>query len=389
MKQKVQFILFSLSIIILLILISCNESNIVENNVTKEKKSNVAAINKENSFKQITISDTLKKPIKRKDIKGEIVPNKEQACDWLVVQKWVVDYYLPKSGKTVGIWPYSSEYSVSNLYTLRTKWGYTGIYAGNATQYANARNLSAGYSKQNILRSCSFNQGTTDYKNIINSNDAGYYYIDEAVNHKCAGNGDRRLYSDQELEDVSNYIHTHRINSEFVSSGYKRCWHLTWIVNNYLDRVMYPSYVKWWEFPIATCYTNMGWGPAVEYPWIEGSDDQRDSWDDMRSRYSNKFSMTWINSNEDLNEYYDLFGKAYNIGLNSVWIYANYSNASQYYDDMSYAAWYKGFLRQFRRKYFYYYHCLEPLPCINCDDPDSYWVLDHIGSTNEVQEFYP
>lgn len=333
-----------------------------------------------------TVSD--KKRIKRKDIKGEIIQPKQQSCDWLVTQVWEIDHYLPKSNKTVGIWAYNSEYTVSNLKnTLKEKWGYTGIFANNTTQYDKARN--AGYNKQKIMRSCAFAKGTTDYENIINSDDAGYYYIDEAVNHKCAGNGDRRLYSDQELEDVSNYIHTHRTNSKFVSSGYKRCWHLNWMVNNCLDIVMYPSYANWWELDIATCYTNMSWGPPVEEPWIEGSDDQRDSWNDMRNKYSNKFSMTWINSNDDASEYNELFEKAYNLGLHSVWIYANYSNASQYYYSLSESAWLKGFLRQFRRKYYYYYHCLEPNPCVNCSDPEAVWVLDHKSSTNDVQEFYP
>lgn len=344
---------------------------------------------KRSILKKQAVNGAIKgKIIKRKDIEGKIITPKKPACDWHVVESWELDHYEPKAGKTVGVWPY--DYFVSNLKTLRNKWGYSGITVGNHTKYNNA--ISAGYSTQNIMRDCGFNTGTKDYKNKINDQ-AGYYYIGEAVNHGCIGNKGKRLYSPDELESISSYIHEYRYGSKFVSDGYKRCYHFN-VLAGIVDKIMFSSYKHWYKINIALCYTNLDWGPAVEDIWVPGSYDQRPDWSDMKIRYGSKFSMTWINTKE-ITEFDNLFGHAKNLGLNEVWIYG-YIDEGQpvpHYNDewenISYAAWQEGFLRLFRRKYYYYYHCLEPDPCNNCDNPEALWVLDHVLKTDEVKEFYP
>jgi hypothetical protein len=399
MKQKVQFTLFSLVLIIFLILISCNEPNIIENTVVGQEKVEANESRTNSSLnKQIAIADTGKKGIRRKDIKGKIITDdKAPICNRIVVERWGLDRYEPKPGKTIGIWLWGSEYTTSNLYYLRTHWGYSGLFSRETTtDYDNA--ISAGYSKQNIMQSIN----TPNYETLINTKDAGYYYIDEAVNHgwvswnPTPGSG-HRFYHLDELTDVASYIHTNRPNSKFVSSGFKRCIHLDILVNTLLDEVMYSSYKKWWNYytgaPISVGDDGVAWPPYSENIWADGwpfgSEDQRGSWSDMENRYSNKFSMTWISTSRDAGEYTNLFGKAKSLNLNAVWIYALYSNANQHYYEISRAAWNADYLRRFERKYWDVYYCYEPDPCINCEHPDAHWYWSHSYDTGIEREVYP
>jgi hypothetical protein len=75
---------------------------------------------------------------------------------------------------------------------------------------------------------------------------AGYYYLDEPVEHNCSGyatNG-THIYPPAELTKRRDYVHSIRPNSKFVVGGYKRCSHLE-IAANCADNIMYTSYVNW------------------------------------------------------------------------------------------------------------------------------------------------
>ena len=207
---------------------------------------------------------------------SKIVPNSFGVSygSYYYIDIWEVDHYEEKSGKTVGIWPV--DYSASSLNTLKNHWGYTGIFVDN-NSYSSA--ISAGYSTNKIMISTGFPVGTQDYQNIISNYNANYYYIDEAVEHRCFGNCDDngcdRLYSLNELGNVLNAVRNNRPNSFFVNSGYKRCPHLD-VLSSFSDILMYSSYDHWY-IPLITftCTTNMSWGPLSESGWVPGDLDQR------------------------------------------------------------------------------------------------------------------
>lgn len=315
---------------------------------------------------------------------GGVQPNAYE-CGTKTTWGWGLEDFLPKPGKTVGIWPY--EFTISNLTTLRTHWGYSGIFV-NQNNYNIA--ISAGYSYQNMIMDASFATGTSDYQSKISNYNAAYYYIDEAVEHACTGNDGKRLYNPTELQNVYNYVHTHRPSSFFVSSGYKRCMHFNTLVSK-VDKIMFSSYYHWYHIDVATCYSNMSWGLSVEDPWASWpvDDDQRSDWSDMKTRYGNKFSMTWIKTSE-ISEFDDLFGHAKNLGLNAVWIYGFLNSdgtpASHYndqFENISYAAFGDGFLRQKQRQYRIEWRCYLQDPCENCDPtlPDGWYIYETIPTT--------
>jgi hypothetical protein len=297
------------------------------------------------------------------------------------VEVWKLDHYKPEPGKKIGVW--LTKYSRENLSEVRNKWGYQNIFIPNPNNYNIA--LAAGYCRDEIMMNTAFKKETKDYKKIISSCDARYYYIDEAVNHSCFGNGNKRLYSPAELKNISDFIHRNRSGSFFVSSGYKRCSHFDTLVS-ITDRIMYSAYSNWYKSILPCISTNIGWEPSSEPAWLNGSDDQRISWEDMKNRYGVKFSMTWINSNEN-NEFNDLFEEAKKLGLDEVWIYTLDGHHSDEFGNISEAACYNGFLKRFMRKYIEVYKCT----CLNgCSEfnPEnkSCWQMQKEISTDTLLE---
>lgn len=268
------------------------------------------------------------------------------------IEVWKLDHYSPEPGKLIGIWP--SDYSVSDMITYRTHWGYRGIFLSNKSQYKNA--LEAGYKSDEIMMSVAFNLGTLDYREIILSCNAGRYYIDETVNHSCYGYGNKRLYNPEELRNVREFIHTHRKGSEFVSSGYKRCTHFD-TLTTIVDKIMYSGYSEWYVSVFPCLGINMGWGADVEFAWLPGSEDQRGSWMDMKKRYGSKFTMTWVNSYE-ITEFDDLFAQAVESDLNEIWIYTLDEHHSDQFGSICQAAYHHGFLKRILRKYQEIYKCI-------------------------------
>lgn len=102
----------------------------------------------------------------------------------------------------------------------------------------------------------------------------------------------------------------------------------------------------------------------------------------MKYRFGNKFSLTWINSTE-ISEFSDLFGHARNLGLTEVWIYTLGGHQTDQFENMSYAAFGSGFLRQKQRQYRIEWRCDNPDPCENCDPtlPDGWYIYETIPTT--------
>jgi len=221
-------------------------------------------------------------------------------------------HYEPLPGRLVGVWP--DAWSVERLTELRTQYGFSGVLIVPAKHQYQAA-LDAGFAPENMMMQIWDN----NYVYAVDSFAVGYYYIDEPVEHDCAGNpSGARLYSPGELWDRLKYIEAHRPDAKFVISGYKRCSHNR-IASGYAHVMMYSGYENWNSAWLPTCYPNMGYGDDLEAGWIPGDGDQRDSWSDARSVYGAKYSMAWMNGGGD--EYDVLMGHARNLGLNGVWMY--------------------------------------------------------------------
>ncbi len=295
------------------------------------------------------------------------------------LEVWKTDHYEPKPGKSIGVWLKS--YAGNYLDECRNTWGYKKIFITGIKNYKAA--VDAGYSSDDIMMNIAFKSGTEDFKKIISDCNARYYYIDEAVNHGCLGNKNKRLYAPDELEKVYRFIHTERKDSYFVSSGYKRCSHFDTLVS-ICDRIMYSAYSNWFASIFPCFESNMGWGASSEPAWLNGSDDQRSSWDDMNDRYGSKFNMTWINSYE-VTEFDELFSEAEKLGLSEVWIYTLDDHHFDEFGNISEAAFNHGFLDRYMRKYYRIYRCICKEGCSSFSPGESEcWKFETEEATDSL-----
>lgn len=244
-------------------------------------------------------------------------------------------HYEPVPGKTVCVWP--DEWSVDRMRHLRIQYGFSSVFVGaDASQYANA--LQAGFTPATIVVGIS----GENYRYAVDSLPASIYYLDEPVEHNCYGEPTAGyLYSPQELADRRDYIHTHRPGALFGIGGYKRCSHNR-IAATFADLMLYPSYMNWDDLGIPLCNVNIGWGDAVESPWLPGNSDQRNSWTSMRQVYGAKFSNTWIHGGGD--EYDLLFPHATALGLTGMWQFNRAPIDSARLEAFCMAAWQSGWL---------------------------------------------
>ena len=292
---------------------------------------------------------------------------------------WKPDHYEPKPGKSIGIWLRS--YSLNYLDACRKTWGYKKIFIPGINIYQAA--VEAGYSTDDIMMNIAFKAGTEDFKKIVSTCNARYYYIDEAVNHGCFGNKNKRLYTPDELKNVYKFIHNGRKDSYFVSSGYKRCSHFDTLAF-VCDQIMYSAYSNWFVSIFPCFESNMGWGASSEPAWLNGSDDQRSSWDDMKNRYGSKFNMSWINSYE-VTEFDELFNEAEKLGFSEVWIYTLDDHHFDQFGNISEAAFRHGFLDRYMRKYYQVYRCIFKAGCSSFSAGDTKcWKLETEEATDTV-----
>lgn len=274
-----------------------------------------------------------------------------QSNNQIHLQKATLDFhYEPVDGKFIGMWPPWSYYTIEALSAIRLHWGFSGVlvhaegFVNNYIDYQYKSAVDAGYSLDKIMVKF---WDDNNFSWAVDSLPAGFYYLGEPVEHDCAGHPSNsavaRLSNPQELSNWYNYIHQVRPNAKFVIDGYKRCSHLR-IAGNYADVVMYSSYQNWNSLFLPVCNVNLGWGDQYEAGWVSGSGLQSDSWNDMRSKFGGRFSMSWMNANAD--EYFELFHEANNLGLNAIWLYAleglDLSKLAEFCD----AAWQRGWLRK-------------------------------------------
>jgi hypothetical protein len=238
-------------------------------------------------------------------------------------------------GKVIGVWP--DVWTVERLTELRTRYGFNYVIArALREQYDPA--IQAGFPPANIMVRFWYGYATT----AVDSFDSPNYYVDEAVEHNCAGEPSADpVHNPTELAAIRDYIHTHRPNAKFISGGYKRCSHFQ-ILASYVDKIMYTSYMNWTEFSIPVCNPNLGWGDAWERPWLTGGSDQSPSWTHMKNSFGAKFTMTWIRGRED--EYSALIPLANSLGLEGLWLFHNEPIDTTLLLNFCNAAWQNGWM---------------------------------------------
>jgi hypothetical protein len=391
-----KYVLFLLSCLCLLLLPSCNEKESASaTSPVIEKKLADTTISLAKGKKPKTwpeyIIDSVYGKITMDYSDSNSVIIMAPPCGTKVTHGWGTHHYEPKAGKVLGVCPW--DYSLSNWQTLKNKWGYSGAYCGDASQYDLVTGPNMNFSNNNILYNINYTwYNRQELIDKLNSRPALYYYIDEAVNHGCGINEGKRLYQAWEIPDIASEAHSR--GSYFVSSGYKYCDHMAYLTT-YCDIIMYSGYHEWYRSVLPGCNTNMGWSPDTENLWIKGQSDQRPAWTEWKNRYGSKYSMTWINTFE-ITEFSTLFGHAANLGINKVFVYGagdpdNNHGAgpvphwNDQWENISYAAWLGGYLRRFEVYLDIYWKCSGGCDC-DPDDPDAGWYIDEIHETYTIRE---
>lgn len=222
-------------------------------------------------------------------------------------------HYEPVPGRTVGIWVDS--WASGQLAVFKHHYGFNAaLVTPYFTDYDSAR--AAGFPAASLM----MDVVADHYQSVVEQYDAGWYYIDEPVEHDCSGHATSggRLFNPIELAARRDFIRQVRPGSQFVISGYKRCSHLRG-AGPATDIIMYASYYNWRKLSFTLCNVNMGWGDKWEAGWSTSGGDQRPSWSDMRNIFGSRFAMAWVHGGGD--EYDLLLGHARNLGLNGIWVF--------------------------------------------------------------------
>lgn len=263
------------------------------------------------------IFPSVKHPEEPNSLRPENKNSEGQAAGQCIAASW---HYESVPGKLIGIWPPGYNCTAEGYKNFKNKYGFSGV-AVVQTNYSKdgpyQKALDAGFRPENMM----IMTYDTTYISAVKELPAGYYYLDEPVEHDCAGHATNktRIYPPDELTKRRDYVHSIRSDSKFVIGGYKRCSHLK-IAAGCADNIMYTSYVNWSSLWLPVCHVNMGFGDEYEAGWMEGSSLQLGSWQDMRSTFKEKFSMSWMHGKDD--DYKELFAAANSLGLQGIWIYA-------------------------------------------------------------------
>jgi hypothetical protein len=207
-------------------------------------------------------------------------------------------YYIPVPGKILGTFPHENRWGdIQKFKELKYRWGFNYILFGIGNGNDRLSMVKqVGYTPStNILMSVEANY----YQPAIQYDECWGYYIDEPAD---------RLIPFNTVQSMRDYLKSNFPNSLFVISGYKRNSDLIDYTNLLADKVLFSSYVHWWEFL----------GFWISWPV---DPDQRDDWTDMKNLFGSKFSMTWMSANQDMSAYNSLLGHARNLGLEGVWLY--------------------------------------------------------------------
>jgi len=166
MKNQILTIVFSVSFLLCFSL-SCSDDQITNGKTTFETS---VQLQKESFDKE---KEEYEKKLKaREDSLSNGIEPLAYLCGTKDVVVWKLEYYLPKSGKELGIaTKFASE---GEYYSLRNKWGYSNIRISNNTQKTWA--LNQNFSLNQIMAGVTVNNdGSFTYP----SGDFGYYDLDE------------------------------------------------------------------------------------------------------------------------------------------------------------------------------------------------------------------
>jgi hypothetical protein len=269
------------------------------------------------------------------------------------------------AGKVVGFTPGSGTF---DWVTMRTKYGFRGMELAPA-DYQTA--LSAGYSTAEMMIIL---LDPNNWQYVVDNYQAGYYYIDEPVNHDCVGGWTGPWATHL---DLLHQIRDHVVGSQLVISSHMACSHMFEAVND-ADLVMYSSYMRWYWIVSTECWINVT------------CSDQRDNWTAYRSYWPTKFTQTWVGGHQcpsgDMDpEIPNLIGHAANLGLSGIWLYCTSGTTTSRVESFCYFSWVNHFLRRFEQEYYIWYQCTNPGGCPE-DPPGNGWQYLYIeyGTTREV-----
>ena len=209
------------------------------------------------------------------------------------------NYYEPIENKILGIWPHNSRFlDIKRLKELRYRWGFNHALLARSLGLSYYNKLTeAGYDPTNIMKQI---KQDTYIANVEDIPPLWAYYIDEP-----ADRGENLTV----WNIATDWIKSNNPTTKIVISGYKRNEFLRDYVDTISDYVMFSSY-KHWE--------------SILGIWFPGDEDQREDWEDMKTLFGNKFSLTWVGAHRDYTdpfEYNDLLAKAKELQLRGVYLY--------------------------------------------------------------------
>lgn len=296
--------------------------------------------------------------------------------------------YAPVDGRHLGIWPQWSGWTLEKQKYFHDELGFSKIlvyplnYLGELSSdfYDNA--LEAGFGNDSIWIKIWDDNYLWATSNLSCLN----YFLDEPVEHNCAGepsNGSvSHIYPPEELSQIRDSIKSVSDTANFIIGGYKRCSHLI-IAGDIADYVMYTSYTKWNDLNLPVCFPNFGWGDSIESAWIPGDENQSESWQDMQDIFEEKFARTWVKADEE--EFVDLLNSANTLGLNEIWLYAHQNEDSTNLTRFCEAALETGWLKKI---YFGYLSPPDSLRAVENDEfnIDLTWIHNSEYETGFIVE---
>ncbi|GBD92249.1 hypothetical protein BMS3Abin04_02984 [bacterium BMS3Abin04] len=370
MQKRYVFLFIATILLTLFVLYSCNGPNVVENK--KIEKQVKPVLKKETDTGNNSVADVpgtgkllgykvvkengkkVKIPVYEGNPNRDIQPDK-LACDWYYTYVYEFDHYKQKEGKWLGIW--TGLKSFSELYH---KYGFTQIFVSSNSAKQNA--ISVGFNEDSLMGSINFSPSSVDKYGYLK-----YYHLDEPIEHGAYP---------EDIRYIAGYIHDHYSNSLVMMSSYRDPSTFTIYPTGRMGT--YKHFYKDETMDLASNTRIMcdkyhdGWGNPT---------DQRPMWDDFHSAYGNKNIANWISLDEDHDDhqYRELLVKANSLGINNFWVYGSGSGNINYIEEFCNVAFNHGWLRNFSKKYRYWYHCPNYFgdPCW-CQENQSGWELDHI-----------
>lgn len=290
----------------------------------------------------------------------------------LKVYGWAFDHSVPRTDKSIGIWPRGKRrLDPVRLQQLTKKWGFTYLCYSpeNMPDWSNFQN--AGFITEKTMIEVSDQTKAQRKETIKLFPNAFAFYVDEPY-------GQSPDYPDRSMDSLKKFVDAFTHNSLTITSGYKRNAMLKSAADQ-SDKVFYSSYKHWRKFP---------W-PAVWTSWPVNK-DQRADWTDMKKIYGEKFNMTWIAAHRDFEEYDKLFEHAMKLSLDIIWFYqledARDDQSDENIKSFCYNASKNGYLKGYERYYYIEYRCINNSTVNKCDPGNpEHWERSKIYALNNFR----